>query len=340
MADDSTLGMARRIRPDDLRSFFDSAGLTPRESASLLSVLRGQTAAELAAEMGVSSSTVGGYRLRAYKKLGVTNRGEFQHLVRDRFGEGCSARPSLSEEGISKLVAIGLSRTEAAVIHLACSGYPTKEIATVLAIAPGTVSSAKSRGYRLLGIRSAKDLPDALRRLAASGLLAENTNPRMTKTGDSCCACVEARHGKNEEPRSASRPPRRILHAKIAVLTVLFAVSTALLVMGLTGRPADYGPDKVDIPERFVDTEIGRVPDVSGMDLHHAASVLASHRLYPVLENSLENDSTLKVDSLIDFREIDDSLPESTVIESPQYGWVAFNRGGDWAGAVVLALSR
>ena len=104
--------------------------------------------------------------------------------------------------------------------------------------------------------------------------------------------------------------------------------------------PGSVVAAEAEIPERFVDTSIGRVPDVSGMDLFHAARLLASHHFYPVLENALDHDSTLKVNRLVGYREIDDTLPESTVIESARYGWMAFNRDGDWVGAVVLSLSR
>ena len=130
-----------------------------------------------------------------------------------------------------------------------------------------------------------------------------------------------------------------MLLAVTAVLAVPLVLSAASLMTGPTLSPDVHGADEVVIPERFVDTAVGRVPDVSGMRLHHAARMLASHRLYPILEDASDNDSTLQVARLVDVREIDDSLPESTTIESPRYGWMAFDRDGDWAGAVVLALS-
>lgn len=96
MADGTAPGGVDGVRLDDLRPFLDCAGLTPRETESLLSILRGETAVKLAARMDVSPSTVGGYRLRAYKKLGVANRVGFQRLVRDRFGkDNPASSPSL-----------------------------------------------------------------------------------------------------------------------------------------------------------------------------------------------------------------------------------------------------
>lgn len=124
----------------------------------------------------------------------------------------------------------------------------------------------------------------------------------------------------------------------VAVLTVLLGLFAASLMARFA--PGSVVAAEAEIPERFVDTSVGRVPDVSGMDLFHAARLLASHHFYPVLENALDHDSTLKVNRLVGYREIDDTLPESTVIESARYGWMAFNRDGDWVGAVVLSLSR
>lgn len=96
MADGTAPGGVDGVRLDDLCPFLDCAGLTPRETESLLSILRGETAVKLAARMDVSPSTVGGYRLRAYKKLGVANRVGFQRLVRDRFGkDNPASSPSL-----------------------------------------------------------------------------------------------------------------------------------------------------------------------------------------------------------------------------------------------------
>ena len=66
--------------PEPVEHLFACAGLTEREADAVRSVALSMTAAEAALFMGVSASTVGSYRQRAYAKLGVAGRAEFLRL--------------------------------------------------------------------------------------------------------------------------------------------------------------------------------------------------------------------------------------------------------------------
>lgn len=66
--------------PDDFERLLERARVSEREAQAARSVALAMTAAEAAPLMGVSASTVGSYRQRAYAKLGVSTRAEFLRL--------------------------------------------------------------------------------------------------------------------------------------------------------------------------------------------------------------------------------------------------------------------
>lgn len=66
--------------PDDFERLLERAGVSEREAQAVRSVALSMTAAEVAPFMGVSASTVGSYRQRAYAKLGVPDRSGFLRL--------------------------------------------------------------------------------------------------------------------------------------------------------------------------------------------------------------------------------------------------------------------
>lgn len=66
--------------PEPVEHLFACAGLSEREADAVRSVVLSMTAAEAAPCMGVSLSTVGSYRQRAYAKLGVVGRVGFLRL--------------------------------------------------------------------------------------------------------------------------------------------------------------------------------------------------------------------------------------------------------------------
>ncbi len=143
---------------DEAERSFSEHGLTEREVDAARSVLAGMTAEMAAREMGIEASTVGGFRQRAYHKLGVEDGRE---LVRRYGPHGDKDVNELANniEGFrSALENRGLSDTQLDVLARAAAGVPTPEIARELHVAPGTVGCARSNGYRLLGVHSREEL--------------------------------------------------------------------------------------------------------------------------------------------------------------------------------------
>ena len=66
--------------PEPVEHLLVCASLSEREADTVRSVVLSMTAVEAASCMGVSASTVGSYRQRAYAKLGVAGRAEFLRL--------------------------------------------------------------------------------------------------------------------------------------------------------------------------------------------------------------------------------------------------------------------
>lgn len=66
--------------PDAFEHLLVCAKLSEREAQAVRSVVLGMTAQEAAPLMGVSVSTVGSYRQRAYAKLSLTCKAEFLRL--------------------------------------------------------------------------------------------------------------------------------------------------------------------------------------------------------------------------------------------------------------------
>lgn len=66
--------------PETFEHLLACAKLSDREAQAVRSVVLGMTAQEAALIIGVSPSTVGSYRQRAYRKLGVLDKAEFLRL--------------------------------------------------------------------------------------------------------------------------------------------------------------------------------------------------------------------------------------------------------------------
>lgn len=145
---------------------FIARDLTDRERDAARSVLAGMTAEDAARIMGVSASSVGGFRRRAYHKLGVECARELALRYRDEGEEGLEAEWCQSMR--CALVNRDLNETQADVLTLVAAGRSTPEIAEELHLAPGTVNSARSNGYRLLGIHSRDELVEMLNEEAAA----------------------------------------------------------------------------------------------------------------------------------------------------------------------------
>lgn len=172
---------------------FDEASLTDREKDAARSLLQGMTAQEAADIMGVSPSSVGSYRKRAYGKLGVGSGRELVSL--HRAWPVAEGNVDVNE----KLRERGLNETQASVCSLIAAGRTTAEIASELGIAAGTVNSARAYGYKLLGIHSREELVELLK----------------------------GRGGRETEPATGSSGKR--LWAILAVVAIVLVGAIALL---------------------------------------------------------------------------------------------------------------
>jgi DNA-binding CsgD family transcriptional regulator len=76
----------------DFERLLSEAGLSEREAEALRTVAQGLTAEEAGQLMGVTPSTVGTYRQRGYKKLGVSTRSEFLSIPQARAEAASAAR--------------------------------------------------------------------------------------------------------------------------------------------------------------------------------------------------------------------------------------------------------
>lgn len=159
---------------------FRERGLTEREADAARSALAGMTAAAAAREMGISASTVGSLRQRAYQKLGVSGAAEF---VR-KYAEKSADKNAGEKDWRPTLHSHGLSETQASVLSLACSGRSTAQIADELHLAEGTVRAARATGYRMLGVHSGEELAALLEREAAA--------PRRRRAARLAAACLAA----------------------------------------------------------------------------------------------------------------------------------------------------
>lgn len=143
------------LAPPEAERLFEERGLSERERDAARSVICGMTADEAATALGISASTVGSLRQRAYHKLDVRGAAE----LAERFGEKRDRpTPPLPDDTVAQLRARGLSETQAEVLARAAAGRSTAEIAEELHVAPGTVSSARANGYRLLGVHTREEL--------------------------------------------------------------------------------------------------------------------------------------------------------------------------------------
>ena len=165
---------------------FDEASLTNREKDAARSLLQGMTAQEAADIMGVSPSSVGSYRKRAYEKLGVGSGRELVSL--HRAWPVAEGNVDVNE----KLRERGLNETQASVCSLIAAGRTTAEIASELGIAAGTVNSARAYGYKLLGIHSREELVELLKDDERGGAGAVQTGARRKRRALVAAAAVLA----------------------------------------------------------------------------------------------------------------------------------------------------
>lgn len=90
--------------------------------------------------------------------------------------------PTASNEAERDFRERGLSQTQSDVLSLVARGLSTDEVAESLGIAPGTVSSARATGYRMLGVHSREELADLFEREAVA--------PRRRRVARLAAACL------------------------------------------------------------------------------------------------------------------------------------------------------
>lgn len=236
---------------------FDVAGLAPRERDAARSVLAGMTADAASSRMGLSASSVAGYRRRAYEKLGLANAAELLAA----YGE---APVRAAEDALEVLRARGLNETQSNVLALVAAGRTSAEIAAELHIAEGTVRSARAYGYQILGIHSRDELGKLL---AGEDLELEE--------GD-----------KVALPRVGRR--RTVAACAIAVAAVVALALGGILWTKAMDSSSD-APAESNLS--YVSTKYGDMPDVVGMDYEAAADALREDGFYPLLERSKAADS-------------------------------------------------
>lgn len=168
---------------DAVERALDEKALTDREKDAARSLLQGMTAQSAAEAMGVSPSSVGSYRGRAYEKLGVASGRELIVLLQTR-SESSSFKERLKDKG--------LSETQASVCSLIAEGKTTSEIAADLGVAAGTVNSARAYGYQLLHIHSREELVELLKDDERGGAGAVQTGARRKRRALVAVAAVLA----------------------------------------------------------------------------------------------------------------------------------------------------
>ena len=99
----------------DFERLLREAGLSDREAEAVRTVALGLSAKKAAQLMGVTPSTVGTYRQRAYKKLGVSTRSEFQSL--SQVGAWTAAAKRDTEIAVTANVAPGHTGPRAVEPH-------------------------------------------------------------------------------------------------------------------------------------------------------------------------------------------------------------------------------
>ena len=116
---------SEKCTPDFERLLYE-AGLSEREAEALRTVAQGLTAEEAGQLMGVTPSTVGTYRQRGYKKLGVSTRSEFLSIPQARAEAASAARNADAANTANNTLAPDCS--SAAISHSRKNACATRKI--------------------------------------------------------------------------------------------------------------------------------------------------------------------------------------------------------------------
>lgn len=146
-------GMQEAASPIEGPSFLGAEKLTNREREVVVLLLEGLTQKEAATELGISPSTVGTYRSRAFAKLAVSNTSEIKVVLREHSAGRSSEQPMKPRVAHGATKVFSFLLIGALPFILACLPVgPTRPLAIMLISLPSAYGVVASRGL-------APDLP-------------------------------------------------------------------------------------------------------------------------------------------------------------------------------------
>lgn len=260
--------------PQNFEALLTAAALSEREKQAVRSVALSLTAEEASHLMGVSPSTVGSYRQRAYAKIGVATKAEFLELP-----ETISWRRRQAES-------------------------PD--------VAPPGQNEKTTRSEQL--VQDDRDGADS----------SCPPSPQATPSKSDNCYKTE------DTTNNGSRRRRRAI-ASIACIVLVFGLVPAI--------KAYHSPHYQLNPNGTLASQYGEVPNVVGMRVDAAASVIAESGFCPEFQVSPGNGSPGIVTSIGvigDISELDGKIS--------QFNWhggttAGYNEKGSWKGYVTLLVS-
>lgn len=250
--------------PQDFESLLTAAVLSEREKQAVRSVALSLTAERASKLMGVSPSTVGSYRQRAYAKMGVATKTEFLDLPE-----------------------VACWRRQQAKAHVAPA--PTEPVA-------------------LDGTSENDGFPNPPTQAASFAKL------------------------NSDKSQTASTAQDKV---RIAVCTACIAVILAALFVFVINLSPRYQPS----PNGSLASQYGDVPNVVGMRVDDAASVIASAGFCPEFQAAPGNVTPGTVTSINDIGSTEDLGDEIS-----QFTWqggttAGYNERGNWKGYVTLVVA-
>lgn len=295
-------GLGIEKGPADFEALVSHSGLTEREADSVRSLALGMTASEASKLMGVSASTVGSYRIRAYAKLGVTTMAEFKRL------------PEVARW-------IGASRSVALA---------------------GNDDTAEATAYNQSGFDvSAGDEAASEPETSGSSANAEPAlapaNVAHAPLSTALCRRDKETGGLGRPHRVTTRNRVR-LSAIVCVAGLTIVLGALILARSL--MPDSQHRDYLDTPFASLSVNGGVVPDVTGMRADKAAQLVAEAGYCPVFypEDSRVRSGTVLDTEVHDGETSDDEVISSFVWKD---GTTAgYNPRGDWKGFVKLSVSK
>lgn len=295
-------GLGIEKDPADFEALVSRSGLTEREADSVRSLALGMTASEASKLMGVSASTVGSYRIRAYAKLGVTTMAEFRRLPEvARWIEDSRSVALCGNDDTAETVDRNHSGVDVPAGDKVVSGFEA----------------------------------------AGSSVNAEpaSTPADVAHASLSTMSCRQDKEsGGLERPLEGAARNRVRLSAIVCVAGLTVVLGALILARSL--MPDSQNRDYLDTPFASLSVNGGTVPDVTGMRADKAAQLVAEAGYCPVFypEDSRVRSGTVLDTEVHDGETSDDEAISSFVWKD---GTTAgYNPRGDWKGFVKLFVSK